>query len=161
MNIGLFEIPEGLSFPRTHKEMQQHMRDLARSMDLDLKFIRRKNISYSYCDVLYGKARISTHWGSYQLPILSTLHTSLHEIAHWMDLHNGLYRDFYARWGYKHAIYPQNQDLSRLGVRAERHCDWLASRMLWVMYGRGYSGYSPYDNVNTAREELIEHYELE
>ncbi len=161
MNIGLFEIPEGLSLPRTHKEMQRQMRALARSMDLDLKFIRRKNVSYSYCDPLSGRARVTTHLKGHRFSILSTAHTTLHEIAHWMDIHNGLFYGFYTRWGYKHPIYPWRKDLSRLGVRAERHCDWLANRMLWAMYGQAYTGYSPYDDARTAREAIIDHYELE
>lgn len=161
MQIGIFTIPEGLIFPKTNKELRHDMRAFARGIDLDLQFRSPKKGAPSYCDPINRRAVVSDTYsdGSPQ-PLIQVAHTALHECAHWMDIHNGLFRDYYSRPGYKHVINPKKKDIMRLGVRAERHCDWLANRMLWVMYGRTHND-CHYDHLGAARLALITHYDLE
>ncbi len=161
MKIGMFEIPERVIFPKSHKELQGQLRALAKSMDLNLRFVERKRFTESYCDPLYARAIVVSKFKGRRFPRVETAHYALHEIAHWMDYNNGLFQDYYARWGYKYAIYPTEENVSRLGVRAEQHCDRLAHMMLWVMYGRVFSTEGVYDNSARARQELLKHYDIE
>lgn len=161
MHIGVFEIPEGLQFPRTHKQMRRDMRAFARSIGLELKFVRRKKSGSSYCNVINAEVTVVEKVGDNFFTIPDTIHTALHECAHWIDSNIGLFRKYYARWGYKHLIYPEEKDLVRLGVRAERHCNWQANRIMQAMYGRVHTGQGVYDNLESARLLLTIHYDLD
>ena len=161
MKVGIFEIPERIPFPNSHKEMQRQLRALAASMDLDLKFVERTKLDYSYCDPIGARAVVISKFKGYRYSRLETAFFALHEIAHWIDYNNGLFRNYYSRRGYKHIINPKDEDILRLGIRAERHCDWLARRMLWFMYGKLYGAPNVYDDAVKARKSLIEHYEIE
>lgn len=161
MQVGLFHIPEGVPFPRAHKEVQRQLRMLAKSMGLSLRFVERTKLDYSYCDPLGARAVVIAKFKGHRYSRLETAFFALHETAHWIDYNNGLFRDYYVRRGYKHVINPTAKNILRLGVRAEQHCDWLAHRMLWSMYGETYSRPNAYDDVAKARRALIAHYEIE
>ncbi len=160
MKIGIFEIPERVIFPSTHKELQRQLRVLSEGMGLTLKFVERTKLTYSYCDPIEAKAVVIAKLKGHQYSRLETAFYTLHEIGHWMDYNNGLFQGYYPRQGYKYITYPTGDDLLRLGVRAEQHCDWLAHRMLWSMYGKTYDRPNAYDDVAVARQNIIDHYEI-
>ncbi len=161
MQIGLFEIPEQISFPKTHRELRRQLRALARSMDLRLEFVERERLTYSYCDPVAARAVVITNFRSYRYPRLETAFSALHEIGHWIDYNNGLFQDYYPRRDSKRIINPTDKNILRLGVRAEQHCDRLARRMLWSMYGKTYNTPHTYDNVTETRASLIKNYKIE
>lgn len=160
MYIGVFEIPEGLPFPRTYEQMRRHMRAFAQSIDLDLKFAKRERSGSSYCDIILGTATVVESLGGKPYPIPETIHTTLHECSHWIDCHNGLFRDYYARRGYRYLIYPEEKDIRRLGVRAERHCEWQACRIMKIMYDYDHVSHGVYDDLGSAKRSLESHYEM-
>ena len=161
MKVGIFEVPERVVFPRTHKEMQRQLRGFAESIGLDLRFVNRKKYTFSYCDPVRAKAVVIAKLKGHQFPRVETAHYALHEIAHWMDYNNGLFRDYYARPGRVRAcVPPKKKDILRSGVRAEQHCDWLANRMLWAMYGKAYNTTSVYADATQARQILVGHYDI-
>jgi len=160
MKVGIFEIPERVIFPSTHKELQRQLRALAEGMGLTLKFVERTRLAYSYCDPIAERAVVIAKFRGHRYSRLETAFYTFHEISHWMDYNNGLFRGYYPRRGYKHIINPAADDLLRLGVRAEQHCDWLAHRILWNMYELIYDRPNAYDDAAAARRHIIEHYEI-
>jgi hypothetical protein len=142
--------------------MRRQMRAFARSLGLgDVRFVHRKERGGGRIDILYGEVTVAESLGGKYEPIEEIIHYVLHECAHWIDFHNGLYRKYYARWGYKHIVEPAKSDVKRLGVRAERHCEWLARRMMRAMYGQAWQGSTIYDDIGAARLLITLHYNLD
>lgn len=156
MQVGIFTIPEGLLFPRTYTQAKYDMRALARSLDLDLEFVHRKRDGTSYCDAPLKKALVVESLNGRVFGIAELVHRSLHECAHFMDYYNGLFKLFWPVPDKDNDYYVNVDDYRRLALRMERHADWLADRMMWVMYERGRPlGSSFYDNDELAREFLM------
>ena len=160
MQVGLFHVPERCDFPETRTDLRRHMRAFGRSIGLDVRFASHEKSRASHCDLLNSRALVIDVYKGKTFPLLETAHTTLHECAHWMDWHNGLFQDYYVRRGRKHVIVPKDEDIKRLGIRAEQHCDWLANHMLWAMYGKWYKDCF-YDDVGAARLALMYHYDIE
>jgi len=161
MQVGIFTVPEGLEFPSTRQEMRRDLRVFARSIGVNLRFVRRKNSSVSYCQTIRGKVVVVESLDDIDYGIDDVIFVALHEFAHWMDARNGLFGGYYSHLRRGKIIPPKKENVRRLGIRAERHCDWLAAKMMQAMYGRTYDGDSFYDEIEPARKLLAHTYGIE
>lgn len=156
MQVGIFTVPTKLSFPRTYVHAKHDMRAFAKSIDLDLEFVHRKKDEVSYCDPVLKQAKVVESLNGKFFGVGELVHRSLHECAHFMDYYNGLFKYYWPVEDKDGNLYIDVNDYRRLVLRMERHADWLADRMMWVMYGRGRpQGVSFYDNYEAAREFLL------
>jgi len=158
MQVGIFTVPEGLQLPQSYAHARHDMRAFARGLDLNLTFVQRGRCGISWCCTATGRAMVLERMADERPGIPHLIQVALHECAHWMDARNGLFRDYFPRPGYKHIVRPLRRDQRRLGIRVERHADWLADRMMFTMYGITRDWESVYDNIEVGRQFLFHQY---
>ncbi len=161
MQVGIFTVPEGLEFPSTRQEMRRDLRAFGRSIGVDLRFVRRKKSDVSYCQTIRGKVIVVESLDGLDYAIDDVIFIALHEFAHWMDARNGLFSSYYSYLRGGKIVPPKKEDVRRLGIRAEQHCDWLAGKMMQAMYGQAWDGDNFYDQLEPARKLLAHSYGIE
>lgn len=155
MQVGIFTVPEGLEFPQSYAHVRHDMRAFARSIDMKLEFVHRKKSGTSYCNVTSREAKVVESLAGRQEDIPVLIHTALHECSHFIDCHNGLFGNFYPYGEGSFHVLPLEEDYTRLALRAERHADWLADKIMLAMYEQTRDWKSFYDYHGLAREYLL------
>jgi hypothetical protein len=137
IEIGALKLQGGKgTIPRSRKETKTALKKLAGVLGLELCFVIRKEKSDSYTEIPNAKAIICEGTKKEGLfPRWLLIHCALHEMVHWIQYNEGLFKDYYPRPYYGKWLWPSPQDRLRLALRAERHCDFWARRMSDEFFG--------------------------
>lgn len=154
IKIGSLKIDGGHGcVPRSRQTVKDHLRSLAKTLDLRLYFVTRKEDSKSYTMVQEAKAIVCE--GTHNEGVLNKywlIHSSLHEMVHWIQYNEGMFKNYYPRPYYGDWAWPPRQAALRVALRAERHCDFWARRMSMEFFGFSLAhGCSMYDDDNAAK----------
>jgi hypothetical protein len=163
LRIGRLKIHGDGKWPRSRAEMKKGLRIFAGKLGLELRFVTRQKKNTSWCQITTGRAVICEGVGGKLYPMPEVMHHALHEISHWIQYNEGFFRKYWHRPYYKGTWWPpEKKDLRRIGLRTERHADWLARRLATELYGVQLTQGSIYDEQHTAYAKfyLKEHYSL-
>ncbi len=159
--IGDLEIDGKGKRPTSREDFKVCIRAWASILGLRLRFENRceghARESTSYCDFLVGKATICESYAGHVYPLWDLMETTLHEIAHWIQYNEGLFKNYFGIPHYG-GVKSGSRDLT-LALRAEKHADWLSQKLLRELYGMDYRGNSVYSNTESAKKFLKNHYE--
>ncbi len=159
LKIGRLRIDGDGKWPKSRADMKAELRSFARKLGLDLTFVVRKKEALSWCQVSVGKARICEGIGGNLLPMPTVMFYALHEISHWIQFHEGMYRKYFGEPYYDAWLDAKPKDVSRLGLRAERHADRTARRLAMELFGVYLMEGSIYDPGNEeVSKALIKKY---
>ncbi len=145
-------------WPKSRAAMKSELRGLSRSLGLDLKFVTRKKETYSWTQVSTGKARVCEGLNGKLWKMSEVMFYALHEISHWIQYNEGMFKGYFGAPYYDKWELPSPQDRMRLALRAERHADFLAKKLGMELFGVLFVGGSAYDDAETAKPFLQEHY---
>jgi len=159
LKIGNLTIEGRGTRPRSRKDFKKEIRSFASGdLGLQLRFVTRRGEEYthSYCNPHRRIAVICEGVNGKLYPLCWVIELTLHEIAHWIQYNEGMFKDYFGKTYYGGILL--NSSSSRLALRAERHADLLAGRMLKEMYGMKPCFPSVYANTREAREFLHTYY---
>ena len=160
LKIGQITVKGKGTRPTSRKNFKAGIRLLANDLGLRLRFESRKEDhvrkEMSYCRLQTGLAVLCESYDGNVYPLWDLMETTLHEIAHWIQFNEGMFKRYFGDFYYG-GVRPGSRDTS-LALRAERHADWLSKRLLEELYGMKYRGNSIYDDTEAARKFLNSHH---
>lgn len=161
LRIGRLEINGEGKWPRSRVAMKAELRDFARELGLELRFVTRKKKTASWCHIVSGRARVCEGVRGEIYSMTWIVFSTLHEIAHWIQFNEGMFQRYFGKPYYEGWHYPKVGDVRELVLRVERHADWMAKRLAKELFGACLVGIgSIYDKEHeeAAREFIDNHY---
>jgi len=155
LKIGQLRVTGDGKWPRSRAAMKKEIRGLAKELGLDLRFVVRKRKEFSWCQVSSGKARVCEGIGGKLFPMSTVMFFALHELSHWIQFHEGIYRGYFGEPYYNVWRNAKPEVVRRLGLRAERHADSTARRLAMELFGVYLMEGSVYDPGNEADSKAL------
>jgi hypothetical protein len=155
LKIGQLKINGDGKWPKSRAAMKKEIRGLAKELGLDLRFVVRKKKALSWCQVSSGKARVCEGIGGKLFPMSDVMFFALHEVSHWIQFHEGIYRKYFGEPYYNAWRDANPEDVRRLGLRAERHADRTAKRLAMELFGVYLMSESFYDPGNEVLSKAL------
>ena len=160
LKIGNLEIDGRGKRPTSREDFKVCVRAWTSVLGLRLQFENRReghaHQSTSYCGYQVGKATICESYAGHVYPLWDLMETTLHEVAHWIQYNEGLFKNYFGIPFYG-RVKLGSRDLT-LALRAERHADCLSGKLLKELYGMDYRGNSVYSDTEEAKKFLKKHY---
>lgn len=144
--------------PASRDQFKADIQDFARNLGLRIRFVTRKRDTVSYCDVWTGNAVVCEGLGDHVYPLKVLIEFTLHEIAHWIQFNEGMFQGYFGTPYYGGVKQGSRSGLKRLALRAERHADQIAEKLMLEMYGMESPRTSIYHDYNLAKEFLSQHH---
>ncbi len=147
--------------PHSRESFKANIKEWARDdLGLEIRFVIRKITPTWYCDVWKARITVCEGVGNQLYPLSMIMEYTLHEMAHWIQFNEGMFTRYFGQpyYGGIREGTRSKKDVMRLALRAERHADWLATRLLKEMYGMEAVHGSIYDDTRAAREFIAKHY---
>ena len=150
LKIGRLEINGDGKWPKSRVAMKAELRSFARSLGLELRFVTRKKNSTSWCQPSTARAIVCEGVGREIYPTSWLAFSALHEISHWIQYNEGKFQKIFGSPYYDDWLLPEIKDLRRLGLRAERHANWIARRLAKELFGSHAGTSNLYDGGSTS-----------
>ena len=151
LKIGRLKIRGDSKWPKSRADMKTELRDLSRSLGLDLRFVTRKKKTSSWCHLGRARATICEGVGGKLNPMSEVMLHALHELSHWIQYNEGMFQNYLGKPYYGHWKHPEVPDILRLALRAERHADQLAKKLAMELFGVLLTEGSCYDDAETSK----------
>ena len=147
--------------PTSRAAFKKDIKKLAYNhLGLRIQFVIRKKEGLSYCNVMKGKAVVCEGVRNKLHPLDILMELTLHEVAHWIQFNEGMFKEYFGTCyygGIKKGTRTR-KGINRLALRAERHADMLAAKMMKEFYGMKAPKASIYNNNKEAKEFLNNYY---
>ncbi len=158
LKIGKLKVYGDGKWPRSRADMKAELRHFSRSLGLDLRFVTRKESDLCWTQVSTGRAVVCEGVGGQLRNMSEVMFYALHEIAHWIQYNEGMFKGYFGAPYYDEWKLPTSQQRMRLALRAERHADRLSKKLVMELFGALVIGEGIYDDTKTAKLFLKEHY---
>ena len=158
LTIGKLRITSDGEWPKSRVILKRRLRSFARELGLELNFVIRKKMTMSYCQLSMSKATVCEGLEGKPWPMASIMFYGLHEIAHWIQYNEGMFPKYFGKPYYDQWIPPTTKEALRLGLRVERHANWLARKLAQELFGCWIVHGSIYDDSEAARAFLERNY---
>ena len=138
LKIGKLRISGDGKWPKSRVAMKAELRGLARNLGLDLKFVTRKKSTLSWTQVSTARALVCEGVDGKLWNMADVMFFALHEIAHWIQYNEGMFKGYFGAPYYDGWDSPTPQQRIRLAIRTERHADRLAKKMVMDIQVQGH-----------------------
>ena len=159
LTIGRLKINGDVKWPKSRAAMKKELRAFAKELGLNLRFASKK-VGTSSCQITTARASVCEGVGGKPWRMDEIIFHALHEIAHWIQFNEGMFKKYFGTLYYDAWVPPKMKDLERLNLRAERHADSLARKMSVELFGYYLLNGSIYDKQEEAAAKAFfkEHY---
>jgi hypothetical protein len=155
IRIGKLKIEGRGSYPRSRADLKADLREFARDLGLKLDFVVRRQSTVSWCRVSTANAIVCEGVGNTLFPMQEVMFFGLHEISHWIQFNEGMFRSYFGRYYYDAWQLPSRNAQRRVALRAERHADFLARKLARELFGAHLIGGGIYSGSNKKAKDFL------